>query len=129
MRLATLETKHTEYSIYSAAVPTYLLFLLYLFRKNSQRKHAFNIKTQLDVYIHAYQHAARVSSKPCACAQVTCISNHDYSQPSWRILCPICACAQPNVGLSSAVFRSGVSCVQWQLEQKERYHATQCYVF
>ena len=29
------------------------------------------------------------------------------------------ACTQPNVGVSSAVFRSGVFSVKWQLEQKE----------
>ena len=61
--------------------------------------------------------------------RVSIVSNHDNSQPSWRILRPKIskyACAQPNVGVSSAVFRSGVSSVERQLEQKERYHAP-CY--
>ena len=97
-----------------------LLFLSVPFR--TQRKHTFNVKTQLHVYIRAYQHTTRVSSKTCACVQGLYISNHDYSQPSWWVSAQY-ACAQPNVGVSSAVVRSGVSRVQWQLEQKERYHA------
>ena len=87
-------------------------------RKKTLRKPTFNIALipQLG-RVHAYQpyaNALRLRSKVQKRAHA-----QDMSQ---RILRQVYACAQP--GVSSAVFRSSVSSVQWQLEQKERYRAT-----
>ena len=94
--------QNIEYSHTGAAVPTYLLFLSRKKLSESPGSTAA-VKPQLG-RVRAYQpyaNALRLRSK------VQTRFSAKY------------ACAQPNVGVSSAVFRSGVSSVQWQLEQKK----------
>ena len=84
--------------------------------KNSQKVHIQLVQLSLSNHstrLPALRDALRLRSKVQTRAHAHRICHGGFSAKY--------ACAQPNVGVSSAVFRSGVSSVQWQLEQKERY--------
>ena len=100
-----------EYSIYSYRSCCTYLFAVSISEK-TLRKPRFNWCCQTAAWTCTRLPALRErialtfkSSNTCACA-------HGGFSAKY-------ACAQLNVGVSSAVFRSGVSSVQWQLEQKK----------
>ena len=67
----------------------------------------FNVVESLNYYgIAQYKYTLKHAHAHRVCISVTMTTVNRHGGQY--------ACAQPNVGVSSAVFRSGLSCVQWR---------------